>query len=395
MKKYQQLAQQITEQIGLGVWLPGDRLPSLREQVVSSGMSFMTVSHAYQLLESQGRIIARPQSGYYVAPQPLKQRQPEPPPQVTRDESVDINTYIFEVLQASRQASMLPFASAFPDPRLFPLPQLNRSLAQVSKTATAMSVIENLPPGNDELRHAIARRYALQGMNISPDEIVITAGALEALNLSLQAVTEPGDWVVVENPCFYGALQALERLRLKALSVATDVKEGIDLDALEQALQNYPVKACWLMTNGQNPLGFTLSAEKKAQLVALLARYKVMLIEDDVYSETLFRPRETAAGKVLGSRRYDAALQLVFEMPGPRLSHWLGGGGQARPTYSAATADEHALYQFANAAGAGGLPFDQALRRPFAAFAPPACRAQAAGLAGTAAPSSGRSKNSS
>ena len=61
---------------------------------------------------------------------------------------------------------------------------------------------------------------------MSPDEIVITAGALEALNLSLQAVTEPGDWVVVENPCFYGALQALERLRLKALSVASDVKEG-------------------------------------------------------------------------------------------------------------------------------------------------------------------------
>jgi DNA-binding transcriptional MocR family regulator len=85
---------------------------------------------------------------------------------VTRDESVDINTYIFEVLQASRRASMLPFASAFPDPRLFPLQQLNRSLAQVSKHA-AMSVIENLPPGNDELRHAIARRYALQGMNIA------------------------------------------------------------------------------------------------------------------------------------------------------------------------------------------------------------------------------------
>jgi DNA-binding transcriptional MocR family regulator len=101
--------------------------------VVSSGMSFMTVSHAYQLLESQGRIIARPQSGYYVAPQPVKLRQPPPPAQVTRDEAVDINTYIFEVLQASRQAAMLPFASAFPDPRLFPLQQLNRSLAQVSK----------------------------------------------------------------------------------------------------------------------------------------------------------------------------------------------------------------------------------------------------------------------
>ena len=94
MKKYQQLAQQLTEQIALGVWQPGDRLPSLREQVVSSGMSFMTVSHAYQLLESQGRIIARPQSGYYVAPKPVRLRQPPPPAQVTRDESVDILSLI-------------------------------------------------------------------------------------------------------------------------------------------------------------------------------------------------------------------------------------------------------------------------------------------------------------
>ena len=148
-------------------------------------------------------------------------------------------------------------------------------------------MIGNLPPGNVALRHAIARRsaLALQAITISPDEIVITAGALEALNLSLQAVTEPGDWVIVENPCFYGALQ---RMRLRALSVATDVQEGIDLEALEQALRDYPVKACWLMTNSQNPPGFTLSADKKASLVALLARYQVTLIEDDVYSELYF-----------------------------------------------------------------------------------------------------------
>ncbi|MEO3988764.1 aminotransferase-like domain-containing protein [Pseudocitrobacter cyperus] len=331
MKKYQHLAQQMAEQIAHGVWLPGDKLPSLREQVLNSGMSFMTVSHAYQLLESQGRIIARPQSGYYVAPRPATQRPATAPAQVMRDEAVDINTYIFEVLQASRDASVLPFASAFPDPRLFPLPQLNRSLAQVSKTATAMSVIENLPPGNAGLRHAIARRYALQGMTISPDEIVITAGALEALNLSLQAVTEPGDWVIVENPCFYGALQALERLKLKALSVATDVNEGIDLDALAQALQNYPVKACWLMTNSQNPLGFTLTAEKKAQLVALLTAHNVTLIEDDVYSELYFGRDKPLPAKAWD--RNDMTLHCSsFSkclVPGFRIG-WVAAGKHAR-----------------------------------------------------------------
>lgn len=98
-EKYQRLAEQIREQIASGVWQPGDRLPSLREQVASSGMSFMTVGHAYQLLESQGRIIARPQSGYYVAPHPVC-RSVATAAHVIRDEAVDINTYIFEMLQA-------------------------------------------------------------------------------------------------------------------------------------------------------------------------------------------------------------------------------------------------------------------------------------------------------
>jgi len=299
MKKYQQLAQQIMEQIALNVWKPGDRLPSLREQVRNSGMSFMTVGHAYQLLESRGAIVARPQSGYYVALKPSR-TLPTPAPQVICDENVDINCYIFDVLQASCAASVVPFGSAFPDPGLFPLQQLNRSLAAVSKTATAMSVIQNLPPGNTHLRHAIAQRYAQQGMHVSPDEIVITAGALEALNLSLQVVTEPGDWVIVENPCFYGALQALQRLKLKALSIATNPHTGIDLDALAQALDEYPVKACWLMTNSQNPLGVTLSVEKKKSLIKLLARHNVVLIEDDVYNE-LYYGRE----RPLPMRAYD------------------------------------------------------------------------------------------
>ena len=286
MKKYQRLAEQILEQIAMDIWKPGDRLPSLREQVRHSGMSFMTVGHAYQLLESRGAIVARPQSGYYVASRPRSNHHHGQ--QVTRNEAVDINTYIFDVLQASCDATVVPFGSAFPDPRLFPLQQLNRSLSTVSKTATAVSVIESLPPGNSALRHAIAQRYAQQGVPVSPDEIVITAGALEALNLSLQVATQPGDWVIVENPCFYGALQALERLGLKALAIATDPVTGIDLDALEQALEQNPVKACWLMTNSQNPLGVTLTVNKKQALMRLLERYQVTVIEDDVYSELYY-----------------------------------------------------------------------------------------------------------
>ncbi|MGO7544081.1 hypothetical protein ACC680_37085, partial [Rhizobium ruizarguesonis] len=82
--------------------------------------------------------------------------------------------------------------------------QLMRSLASVSHTMKPADALNNLPPGNEALRKTLAQRYALQGIQVSPDEIVITNGAMEALNLSMQAVTEPGDWVAIENPCFYG-----------------------------------------------------------------------------------------------------------------------------------------------------------------------------------------------
>lgn len=285
MVKYEVLAQRIREQITANIWLPDDKLPSLREQAAGSGMSLMTVMHAYQILESQGWIVSRPQSGYYVAPKTafLTSSVNHQPLQLT--EEIDINSFIFDVLQASRSPSIMPFGSSYPDPSLFPRQQLSHSLMTVARTMGSLSATDNLPPGNEDLRKTIAKRYALQGMQVSPDEIVITAGALESLNLSLQAITQPGDWVIIENPCFYGALQALERLKLKALAITSHPLLGIDLDALEEALNQYPVKACWLMTNSQNPLGCTSSNDKKKRLVKLLQQYDVHLIEDDVYSE--------------------------------------------------------------------------------------------------------------
>ncbi|PIJ50304.1 GntR family transcriptional regulator [Erwinia sp. OLTSP20] len=285
MSKYQTLVDKIRQQIASGIWLPGDKLPSLREQVARSNMSLMTVMHAYQVLESLGTLVSRPQSGYYVAPQAEYLRQPETHQKVQLAESVDINTFIFDVLQATRDPHILPFGSAFPDPSLFPQRALMRSLNTVAHNMKPEDALNNLPPGNEALRKTLAQRYAMQGIAVTPDEIVITNGAMEALNLSLQAVTEPGDWVVIENPCFYGALQAVERLRLRAVAIASDPRDGIDLEALRQALSRWPVKACWLMTNYQNPLGCTLSDKKKAQLVTLLEEKGAFLIEDDVYAE--------------------------------------------------------------------------------------------------------------
>jgi DNA-binding transcriptional MocR family regulator len=127
------------------------------------------------------------------------------------------------------------------------------------------------------------------GISQPLEEIVITNGALEALNLCLMAVTRPGDVVAVESPGFYAALQAIERLDLRAVEIPVDPVTGLDLDALSEALTKHPVRACWFMTNFQNPTGVTLSLERKKALVELLAKHEVPLIEDDVYGELHFQ----------------------------------------------------------------------------------------------------------
>ena len=110
------------------------------------------------------------------------------------------------------------------------------------------STVDDLTPGNEGLRRQIALRYLIDGLQVGVDEIVVTNGALEALNLCLSAVCAPGDAVVVESPCFYACLQALESRGLHAIEVSTDPREGIDLAALELAIQRHQPKACWVMT---------------------------------------------------------------------------------------------------------------------------------------------------
>lgn len=288
LPRYQQLAQTLRRQIDAHVWLPGEKLPSLRESCKQSGLSLMTVLQAYQWLESQGTLISRPQSGYYVAPKHPAHISLDARPTLHATEQIDVNDAIFDILKAGQDPDIVPFGSAFPDPTLFPQPKLARSLASAVRRMSPHSAIANLPPGNEELRRNIAQRYVQQGIEVTPDEIVITSGAMESLGLSLQVLTQPGDWVAIESPAFYGVLQAIERRKLKAVAIPMDMEQGIDLDALEQAIATYPIKACWLMSTFQNPLGSTMDSEKKPRLIEILKRSQVALIEDDVYSELYF-----------------------------------------------------------------------------------------------------------
>lgn len=303
MKLYEALADELAGLMAEGVLRPGEKLPSVRQQQERRGVSPSTVFQAYYQLEARGLVESRPRSGYYVA---ARRFAATPEPEVSRPDPastlVDVSELVFQVLEASRAPGNVPFGSAFPSPLLFPLDKLGRAVAASMRQIDPWSTVADLPPGNAELRRQIALRYQLDGVQVAPEDIVITNGALEALNLCLQAVTRPGDTVLVESPSFYAALQALERIGLKAVEVATHPREGIDLGALAAAIEQHQPRACWLMTSFQNPLGSLMPPEKKQALVALLAAHEVPLIEDDVYGELYFGAQRPALAKRFDSR---------------------------------------------------------------------------------------------
>jgi DNA-binding transcriptional MocR family regulator len=304
MKRYEALAEEIAQSIRTGVLKLGDRLPSVRQASTSRGVSPSTVFEAYYLLEARGLIRARERSGYYVI---AGAKTLPPEPDVSSDPggeltSVDVSSLVFDILESAKARDVVPFGSAFPSPLLFPLPRLAKAMASTIQNMDPWSTVDDLTPGNANLRRQIALRYLADGLQVHTDEIIITNGALEALNLCLLAVARPGDSVIVESPTFYAALQALERLGLKAIEVPTHPREGIDLEALALALERHRPRACWLMPNFQNPLGSTMADEKKHALVELLASRDVPLIEDDVYGELYFGSKRPSPVKAFDTR---------------------------------------------------------------------------------------------
>lgn len=299
MARYQEIAESFAALIASGTLRSGQRIPSVRKAAVLHKVSVGTVLQAFDLLEARGLIEARPQSGYYVrAPHHGFAPEPKSTSPQARALQLDVSELVFGVLEQIKHRELVPLGSAFPSPELFPLARLNRMAAASARRLKPSASVEDLPPGNAELRHQIALRYLESGCAVSPDDIVITCGALEAINISLQAVTRPGDTVAIESPTFYSTLQAIERLGLRAVEIATHPRTGIELDSLDAALKAHRIKACILVTTFQNPLGACMPDEKKAALAQLLKRHDVPLIEDDVYAELYFgtqRPRPVKA----------------------------------------------------------------------------------------------------
>lgn len=297
---YDRLASEISSQIERGVYRPGDRLMSVRQTRQEKAVSVSTVLQAYRLLEDKGLIEARPASGYYVTARPFQSTSlPEPeisappldPSNVRTDELMRM------VLRQSLREDLVQFGTAIPAPDLLPITRLNRIMIRMIRENAYPSTTCPTSGGCMEFRQQIVRKLAKLNCTVSTEEILVTAGCMEAISLALHATCKPGDLVAVESPTYFGILQALEAAGLRALEIPTHWRDGISLDALEFALEHHPVRAVVVVPNFQNPLGGCMPEQNKQAMVDLLARYEVPLIEDDIYGELAFGDRRPGLAK--------------------------------------------------------------------------------------------------
>jgi DNA-binding transcriptional MocR family regulator len=296
---FERVAEKLREAIAAGILAPGDRLPSVRELALQERVSVSTVLQAYQLLEAQDLVEARPQSGHYVrlparpalALEPATSRPPR------RAAEPEVSDLVRRVYAAARDDRLVQLGAAVPSIQLLPAKPLNRILAALAREVGAVGLEYDMPPGWPPLRQQLARRSLTWGCALSADDFITTCGASEAVSLCLLSVARPGDIVAIESPAYYGVLRVVEALGLRALEIPTHPRDGIQLDVLAEALRKHPVRAVLVVTNFSNPLGTVMPDARKQELVELVRRAQVPLIEDDIYGDLHFGPLRPRAAK--------------------------------------------------------------------------------------------------
>ena len=325
---YRTVSDRIAGLIDEGLLRPGEKVPSVRRTSTREGVSVSTALKAYMLLESRGYIEARPQSGFYVrsreAERPKEPRTSLPGRQATR---VGVSGLMSKLLRAASDPDVVPLGAACPATELLPVRRLNRILTGLVRRHGGQINGYDFAPGNPELCRQVARRSLDWGGRLGPEEILITSGATEALHLSLSAVTRPGDVVAVESPAFFGILLQLEALGLKALEIPCHPQDGLRLDALREALRKHRVRACVASPNFSNPLGSAMSDDAKRELVEMLGRRGIPLIEDDLYGDIHFDGVRPKAAKAFDREGLVLLLSSFSKLiaPGYRIG-WLAAG---------------------------------------------------------------------
>lgn len=280
----EQIAQDLQEQILKGKISVGSHLPSLRTITTDYDVSLTTALAAYDILEDLGFLEKKLKSKPLARiPEQFFIPKPDwslPKPERSLVQNLDLIDWVYS---SSREPGMSPFGLGLPSPHLFPTNALksaiNRALSKNYHSVFSYLFV----PGHPELLKELAKFLRSDIGPVTADEIILTDGCLEGINQCIEAITQPGDTVAVESPCYFGTLQALQRRNLKVIELPTHPCDGIDIGHLENVLKKEKPKLLIATARVQNPIGFDVPEENIRAILDLVDKYEVPLLEDDIY----------------------------------------------------------------------------------------------------------------
>lgn len=286
---YLAIAEDIEQRIMSNVLPIGEKLPSVRNLSKLHNVSMSTSLQAYYHLEGKGLIEARPQSGYFVRFNPSRfPKKVEKSNPSLNAKAKSVEAIISEVYDDFSMPGMMRFSLSMPASELLPIAKLNKAMVQAMRDLPASGTSYETTQGNESLRRQIAKSSIEWGGHLEPDDIITTAGCMNAIAYCLLSLTKPGDIIAVESPAYFGVLRFAESIGLKVLELPTDPDTGVDPADIKKALNKYNIKAFFFVTNFSNPHGYCMPDDQKEAIVKLLAKHGVPLIEDDLYGDVYF-----------------------------------------------------------------------------------------------------------
>jgi DNA-binding transcriptional MocR family regulator len=215
---------------------------------------------------------------------------PQAPQRREDGKTLSYEELIQQLQRTQSDQSFIQFSRSAPSPELLPRAKLRKTMLDMMRSQESAGLTYDVIQGNVLLREQLALQAFHWGGKIQASEIVSTHGCLEAITLCLQAVTKPGDYVLLESPTYFGFLRICLHLGLRIVDIPGHPDTGIGLQELESKLNEYPISACLLVTTFTNPLGALMPEDQKKKMVELLEARQVPLIEDDVYGDLYFGP---------------------------------------------------------------------------------------------------------
>ncbi|MBD1868124.1 PLP-dependent aminotransferase family protein [Cyanobacteria bacterium FACHB-471] len=288
---YLQIRDRISRLIQSGILKPGDRLPSIRVLAENAQVNKLTVIEAYGVLEADGLIYARAGSGYFVSaetiPSPKAASTFAPQQEVIIPEQGEMSYFdIYSAsVQAQQQGEMINFSSGFP--RATGLENLQRVARRAVKGVSDTLFNYNIPQGQLTLRKQIVQLLVQQGLEVSPEDLIITNGSMQGISLAAHYYLQPGDWVIVESPSYHGALALFQQAGARIIGIPM-TNEGMNLTLLAKYLHSHRPKLIYTISTLQNPTGITTSQAHRQQLLQLASEYNCPILEDNAYEGLSF-----------------------------------------------------------------------------------------------------------